>query len=115
MEEERKNQIAQEIGNTIYMLRKAHKLSREKLAELSNLSPHYIYYLEKGKYLPGCIAIIDLCNALDTTPSHLLSSSVNMNINLFCETIKDDFSKLTNYDKKILIDLIKSMSNHHNH
>lgn len=115
MEEERKDLIAQEIGNNIYTLRKSKKLSREKLAEYSNLSPHYIYYLEKGKYLPGCIAIIDLCNALDTTPSQLLSSSLNMNINLFCETIKEDFSKLTDYDKKVLIDLVKSMSNHRSH
>ena len=64
MEDKRKETIAQEIGYKIYQLRKQHKLSREKLAEYSNLSPHYIYYLEKGKYLPGCIAIIDLCNAL---------------------------------------------------
>lgn len=110
MEDERKETIAQEIGYKIYKLRKQHKLSREKLAEYSNLSPHYIYYLEKGKYLPGCIAIIDLCNALDVTPTQLLSYSLNMNINLFNENIKDDFAKLSDYDKKIIIDLIKSMN-----
>ncbi len=110
MEEDRKDLIAKEIGYKIYQLRKQQKLSREKLAEQCNLSPHYIYYLEKGKYLPGCIAIIDLCNALDITPSQLLSPSLNMNINLFNETIKNDFSKLSNYDKKIIIDLIKSMN-----
>lgn len=110
MEEDRKDLIAKEIGYKIYQLRKQQKLSREKLAEQCNLSPHYIYYLEKGRYLPGCIAIIDLCNALDITPSQLLSPSLNMNINLFNETIKNDFSKLSNYDKKIIIDLIKSMN-----
>lgn len=110
MEEDRKDLIAKEIGYKIYQLRKQQKLSREKLAEQCNLSPHYIYYLEKGKYLPGCIAIIDLCNALDITPSQLLSPSLNMNINLFNETIKNDFSKLSSYDKKIIIDLIKSMN-----
>ena len=111
MEDERKNIISKEIGNKIYELRKQHKLIREKLAEKASLSPHYIYYLEKGEYLPGCIAIIDLCNALEITPSQLLSSSLNINPNLFFETIKDDFYKLTEYDKKVVIDLIKSMSN----
>lgn len=111
MEKDRKEILAKEIGNKIYQLRKKHNLSREKLAEYSNLSPHYIYYLEKGEYLPGCIAIIDLCNALDITPTQLLSSSLNINMNLFNETIKDDFSQLSEYDKKIIIDLIKSMNN----
>ena len=113
MEDDRKKAIAKEIGNRIYQLRKNNKMTREKLAEYSNLSPHYIYYLEKGEYLPGCIAIIDLCNALNTTPSQLLSPSLNININLFTETIKDDFNKLSEHDKKVLIDIIKSMVNNY--
>ena len=110
MEENKKKEISLKIGKKIYEQRKKLKLTREKLAEKCNLSAHYIYYLENGEYLPGCSAIIDICNTLEITPTQLLSSELNLNINNFIETISDDFQKLSDYDKKLLIEIIKTMA-----
>ena len=64
MECDRKKILSKNIGNKIYELRKANKLSREKFAEICNLSSQHIYYMEKGEFLPGCLTIIDICNNL---------------------------------------------------
>lgn len=52
MDENKKKEIAKKIGNRIYELRKSKKLSREKFAEICNVSSQHIYYIEKGEFLP---------------------------------------------------------------
>lgn len=106
MEENRKKEISKNIGNRIYKLRKEHKLSREKFAEICDVSSQHVYYMEKGEFLPGCITLIDICNSFSVTPSQLLIDSLNINFNAFNETIKDDFEKLSQEDKKFLQELV---------
>lgn len=108
MEENRKKQISKQIGNRIYNLRKEHNLSREKFAEMCNLSSQYVYYMEKGDFLPGCITLIDICNNFEIAPSQLLIDSLNINPNVFCEAIFEDFNKLSSKDKKFLQEMIKN-------
>lgn len=107
MNEDRKKTISKNIGKRIYELRKSHKLSREKFAETCDLSSQYVYYMEKGDFLPGCITIIDICNNFSITPSELLLDSLELNYNILDETIKSDFSKLSDKDKKFVQELIK--------
>lgn len=52
MEEDIKKEVARKIGNKIYELRKSNKMSREKFAELCNISSQHVYYMEKGIFLP---------------------------------------------------------------
>lgn len=108
MQESRKKEIAQQIGKKIYNLRKENKLSREKFAEICNLSSQHVYYIEKGEFLPGCITIIDICNNFSITPSQLLIDSLSVDFNLFDESIKQDFNKLSINNKKFLQNLISS-------
>ena len=111
MQEDRKKDIAQKIGKKIYNLRKENKLSREKFAEICDISSQHVYYMEKGEVLPGCITILDICNNFSITPSQLLTDSLNVDLNLFDETIKQEFNKLSMDDKKFLQDLIISTIN----
>ena len=67
--DDRKKEIAQYIGKKILDLRKSQKLSREQFAEKTNLSANYIYEVEKGNSIPGCIALIDICNFCKIAPS----------------------------------------------
>lgn len=108
MEDAEKSMIAQKIGKRIYNLRKSQNLSREKFAEMCNLSAQYVYYMEKGDFLPGCITIIDICNSFPITPSELLLDSLEIDFDTFNETIKDDFSKLSSSDKKFVQELTKN-------
>ena len=109
--DDKKNEIAQYIGNQIYTLRKSYKLSREKFAEKTNLSPNYIYEIEKGNSIPGCIALIKICNFCKINPAKLLENYLDININTISELSNTNFQKLSTYDKKLILDMINFLAN----
>lgn len=109
--EERKKEIAQYIGKKILDLRKSKKLSREQFAEKTNLSANYIYEVEKGNSVPGCIALIDICNFCDIAPSNLIGKYLDTNIYTAFELMNTSFERLSNYDKKLIIDMINLLAN----
>ena len=106
-----KEEIAQYIGKKILELRKSRKLSREQFAEKTNLSPNYIYEIEKGNSVPGCIALINICNYLEIAPSTLLEKYLDKNVYTASELIHTNYQKLSNYDKKLIIDMINLLAN----
>ncbi len=107
----RKNEFAHYIGNQILDLRKSKKLSREQFAEKTNLSPNYIYEIEKGNSIPGCLALLDICNTFQIAPAHLLNKYLDDNCHSISELVHSDFEKLSSYDKKLIVDLIHLMAN----
>ena len=109
--ENRKKEIAQYIGNKILELRKSHKLSREQFAECTNLSANYIYEIEKGNSIPGCLALIEICNYFNIAPSNLLGRYLNTNVYTASELVDSNYEKLSKYDKKLVIDIINLMAN----
>lgn len=114
MDNEEKNKktiIAKTIGKKIYNLRTSKKYSREFLAEKSNLSANYIYEIENGNYMLGCIPIIDICNALEVTPTELLSDFITLPKNILKETLATELDELCEKDCKIILTLINIMKN----
>lgn len=109
--DDRKKEIAQYIGKKILDLRKSYKLSREQFAEKTNLSANYIYEVEKGNSIPGSIALIDICNFCEIAPSNLLEKYLDTNIYTASELINTNFQRLSNYDKKLIIDMINLLAN----
>lgn len=109
MEDNRKKDIAQKVGKRIYELRKEHNLTREKFAELCNLSAQNVYYLEKGDGLPSCITLIDICNQFHISPFKLLMDPVETETPILDETLLTDFNKLSSQDKNFVINMIDSM------
>lgn len=109
--EDRKKEIAQYIGKKVFELRKSKKLSREQFAERTNLSANYIYEVENGNSIPGGIAIIDICNFCEIAPSNLLGKYLDTNIYTAAELINTNFQRLSNYDKKLIIDMINLLAN----
>ena len=110
----KKDEMAQYIGTKILELRKSRKLTREQFAEKTNLSANYIYEIEKGNSLPGCIALIDICNYFEIAPSNLLGKYLDTNVYTACELVNSNYQKLTNYDKSLIIDMIDLMANRNN-
>lgn len=109
--ENRKKEIAQYIGNQVLKLRKDKKMSREQFAEKTNLSANYVYEIEKGNSIPGCTALIDICNFCEIAPSNLLEKYLDINIYTISELTNTSFQKLSNYDKKLVIDIINLLAN----
>ena len=109
-DDERKSKLAKYIGQNIYKYRRKRKLTREALAEKSNLSSNHIYELEMGNCMPTTITLIDICNSLNISLSHLIDLKLLNDNSEFSEIFMDDFQKLTEKEKKSVIQLIKYMA-----
>lgn len=109
MENNKKEEVAQKVGKRIYALRKEHHLTREKFAELCDLSAQNVYYLEKGDGLPSCITLIDICNQFHISPSKLLMEPIETEEKIFDETLLSNFNQLSSQDKSFVINMIDSM------
>ncbi len=109
-DEDRKKKLAKYIGNNIYEYRKKNKLTREELAEKSNLSANHIYELEMGNCMPTTITLIELCIALNISLTNLIDIKL-LNNDEISDTFINDFQRLSNKEKKSVIQLIKYMAN----
>lgn len=109
IEEKRKKQMSEYIGKNINKYRTSMKLTREQLAEKSHITASHLYQLEIGNSVPSIITIIDICNALNITIAQITDNLLYENVNKFTELISDNFSRLSEKDKKTIIQLIKYM------
>lgn len=111
LEEKRKKEMTKYIGENIRKYRTNLKLTREQLAEKSCITASHLCQLEIGNSVPSIITIIDICNALDITIAQLTDNLLYSNVNKFTEIISRDFDKLSENNKKIIIQMIKFMEN----
>ncbi len=109
-DEKRRIEIAKSLGENLLKIRKEKGFTREELAERSNLSANYIYGLENGTYLPGCIALIDLSNSLNITTSQLLDKYLDNNRNSTIEEINQNIVKLSDRDLDLIINILRFLS-----
>lgn len=61
-----------ELGHRIKQCRKMQKLTQERLAELVNVSPHYIYEIEKGLKTMSLSTLADIASVLNVSTDYLL-------------------------------------------
>ncbi|MDR2600409.1 MAG: helix-turn-helix domain-containing protein [Oscillospiraceae bacterium] len=64
-----------ELGNRIKTARLAVKMTQEALAERVNLSSGHIAHVERATTKVSLKALVDIANALNTTPDKLLIDS----------------------------------------
>ena len=62
----------QAIGTRIRRMRKAHGLTQQALAELSNQEPSNISHIERGATKLSLPTLVNIANALDVTVDELL-------------------------------------------
>lgn len=110
-EKEIKAERAKQIGSQIFSIRNKLGMSREKLAEKSNISTNYVYEIEIGKKVPNVIIFSSICNALGISSEKILNSDMTNQLEEFTETISSDFVKLSSRDKKIIINMIHYLAN----
>lgn len=109
MEKSIKKETAQKIGRRIYEIRREHNLTREKFAELCDISSQNVYYLENGDTLPSCATLIDICNQFHISPSKLLFDPIEKEEAIFDETLLSNFNRLSPQDKNFVINMVNSM------
>ena len=105
-EKQIKFQRAQEIGQQIFYARTKLGMSREMLAEQSNISTNYVYEIEIGKKVPNVIIFSNICNSLGVSPESILNPEQLNQLNDFIKDISIDFYKLSDKDKRLIINNI---------
>ena len=109
IEEQRKKDMAKYIGSNIHQYRINMKFTREQLAEKSHITASHLYQLEIGNSIPSIITVLDLCNALNITVAQLTDNLLYCNVNKYVETISKNFDKLSEKNKKAVIQLIENL------
>ena len=102
---------AKRIGIQISRIRKERGYTRETLAEMSNISPNYLYNIETGNKIPNVIIFIDICNALKVTSGELLGEQVDDRFLSFLENISKNFNKLSDKEVKSIEHIIDFFAN----
>ena len=64
--------IDQRIGKNIQRVRKEQRITQEELANSIGAIKQTVSKIERGVYSPTFKVLIDICNALSTTPNELL-------------------------------------------
>lgn len=113
-EKEIKLKRAKEIGEQISSIRSSYGISREKLAEKSNISANYLYEIEIGKKVPNVIIFSNICNALDVSADKILNPNSYNKINEFIGDISHDFLRLSDKEKKLIKNNIHFLANESN-
>lgn len=79
-----------ELGLRIKQCRKMQHLTQENLAELIDVSPHYIYELEKGLKCMSLATLVDISTALNLSTDYLLFGAQHSSTSTFPEEIPVD-------------------------
>lgn len=87
------------IGHRIKLLRKSKGITQEQLSEIIDVSPHYIYEIERGLKQMSLETFISITHALNTSADYLLFGTSNC----------DNFDQSYNDQ---LDNLISSLSSH---
>lgn len=66
-----------EMGKRIAARRKSLGLTQNQLAEILDISNNHLSSIETGKQSPSFEKFIKLCEALDTTPNHLVLGCIH--------------------------------------
>ena len=100
-EDKRRSDIAKSLGKNLLKFRKENGLTREELAEKSNLSANYIYGLENGTYLS---------NALNINISQLLDNYINNNRKNITDQLSLEISKLSDRDVQLILNILNFLN-----
>ncbi len=110
-EKELRTKKAKEIGKQISLVRLQLGISREKLAEQSNISTNYLYEIEIGKKVPNVIIFSNICNALGISADQILNPLSTNQLNDFINDIYKDFFTLTSKEKNLIKNNIHFLAN----
>ena len=94
------------IGSRIKAERKRQSFSQEKLAEMINVTPHYIYEIEKGLKAMSLETLVNISEAMEMSVDYILFGDKEKNNVKLCEQLEkmdnDRREKIENVFIKLL-------------
>lgn len=79
------------IGERIKKLRKAQKITQDKLSEMAGISPQHLSQIESAKTKLSLPALVSICNALNVTTDKVLCDVLTADTS---EEIKSDIAEV---------------------
>lgn len=83
------------LGLNIKNSRKNMKLTQAQLAEKTNLSTVHISHIEGGSVKMSVDTLINICNALKTTPNDIFGDSLRQILKILLIIMEIHFPKIT--------------------
>ena len=93
------------LGNRIRENRKQQRMTQHALANAANVSASYIGHIERGLKRCSVETLVDIANALNTTPDILLQDSIP-------QSEMDSIASLSNRNRAILMDVADVLRSH---
>ena len=97
------------IGKYIREYRKKKGMSQEALAEVINVSVPYISMLETSQKYPALDTLINIANALDITPNHLLCETMTKEYEMKRSVMLDEISELPEREQERIFNVVRTM------
>ncbi len=98
-----------ELGKRIKAIRKKKGISQAKLAELTNISPTHMSYVESGIKCMSLSTFVKIANVLNTTADELLRDSLDNTIKVSNHDFATIVSDCSEYEMRILLDTAKAV------
>ncbi len=100
------------VGKNIRKYRNAKKISRERLAELIDVSLNYLGQIERGEKIPSFETFIAIANALEVSADMLLCDVVKASYQVKDSLLNEKLSKLSDKDRARIYDIIDAEIKH---
>ncbi len=97
------------IGKNIRKYRLEKKMSQEKLAELTFLTPNYIGMLERGDKMPSMQTFINIVNALEVSADMILCEVLENGYEVKNSILNERMAKLTPNERARVYAVIDAM------
>ena len=99
-----------ELGMRIKNCRKAKKITQEQLAEIVDISPHYLYEIERGSKSVSLQILTDIADALQTSLDYLVRGTVPDQADCFyTDELNELLNDLSISKRRNLFRLLKSI------
>lgn len=94
------------IGNNISQLRRKAGYTQEQLAEILEVSTTHISHIETGDSAMSLEVLIDIANALHTTPDYILLGNFDITLNRAAQIFMDKTQNFSQDEFDCIFELI---------
>ena len=101
--------IEKSIGKRIQELRKKKKLTQDQLAELIDVTPHFLSSLERGVYNIKLDTLVQIINHLDCSADDIFCDVINNGYKQRASRLSDSIEKLPPEEQNTILDVVEAL------
>ena len=102
------------IGKKIQEFRKKKGITQDELAEIIDISPHYLSALERGVYNIKLSTLVKILNSLDCSADEVFCDVVDKSCAVTTSRLSEKLSKLPVEEQKKILAVVDTMVSNYN-